>query len=265
VALLLALVRMATTLRTNQQMLAASQAEIVARSQAQQALQATLTERDGLDEQMRTLLEQHRAAKEHARSRAQTLLDDTTSLVSGPLSEVVDRVRTVQSTATSIERQVADADGVTAQVVEQAREVDAVILKLADSLHRIGGVASVINGLANQTNLLALNATIEAVRAGDAGRSFSVVASEVKELSRDTARFTEEIASIIESLRSDATAVTVAINAMSDGIGGIDTATAMIREEVSEQRSALEQLTRQAEQAITQARHIGDGHTTVKG
>ena len=148
---------------------------------------------------------------------------------------------------------------------EQAIEADAVVLKLADSLHRVGGVASVINGLANQTNLLALNATIEAVRAGEAGRSFSVVASEVKELSRDTARFTEEIASIIDSLRSDATAVTVAINAMSDGIGGIGTATAMIREEVSEQRTALEQLTRQAEQAITQARRIGDGHTLVKG
>ena len=56
-----------------------------------------------------------------------------------------------------------------------------------------------------------------------------------------------------------------AINAMSDGIGGIGNATAMIREEVSEQRSALEQLTRQAEQAITQARRIGDGHTLVRG
>jgi methyl-accepting chemotaxis protein len=172
---------------------------------------------------------------------------------------VAAQVHTVQSTATSIERQVADADGVTARVVERAREMDAVVFKLADSLHRVGGVASVIGGLANQTNLLALNATIEAARAGEAGRGFSVVASEVKELSRDTARATEEIASIIDSLRTDATEVTAAISAMTEGIGGIGTATAMIRAEVFQQRGALDQLNRQAREAIAQAHQIGSG------
>jgi hypothetical protein len=258
-ALAVALIRMAITLRANQRMLAANRSEIDARDRAQEALQATLAERDELDEQMRTLLAQQRAAEGLARGRAQTLLDDTTSLVSGPLSEVAAQVHTVQSTATSIERQVADADGVTARVVDQAREMDRVVLKLAESLHRVGGVASVIGGLANQTNLLALNATIESARAGEAGRSFSVVAGEVKQLSRDTARFTEEITSIIDSLRADAAEVTAAINTMTDGIGGIGTATSMIRAEVWQQRGALDQLNWQAEQAIAQARQIGTG------
>jgi hypothetical protein len=258
-AMIVAMARMAITLRANHRMIAAIRAEIEDRDQAHQALQTSLAERDELDDQMRTLLAQQRAAEELARGRAQVLLDDTTSLVSGPLSAVAAQVHTVQSTATSIERQVANADGVTAHVVEQAHDVDQVVLKLAESLHRVGGVASIIGGLANQTNLLALNATIESARAGEAGRSFSVVAAEVKQLSRDTARFTEEITSIIGSLREDATAVTVAIHAMTDGIGGVGTATAMIRDEVSQQRGALEQLNRQAEQAMTQARRIGGG------
>ncbi|MBB4197219.1 hypothetical protein GGD83_001005 [Rhodoblastus sphagnicola] len=57
---------------------------------------------------------------------------------------------------------------------------------LADSMSGLRNVLRVIDSIAGQTNLLALNATIEAARAGDAGRGFSVVASEVKKLATNT-------------------------------------------------------------------------------
>jgi methyl-accepting chemotaxis protein len=75
---------------------------------------------------------------------------------------------------------------------------------LAKVVQSIDEVVRFIQSIARQTNLLALNATIEAARAGAAGRGFSVVASEVKALSVQTAKATEDIAKEIAAIQSSA-------------------------------------------------------------
>lgn len=65
--------------------------------------------------------------------------------------------------------------------------------KLEEEFKAIHQLLRMIDSVANQTNLLALNATIEAARAGEAGKGFSVVASEVKELSKNTKKVNTEI------------------------------------------------------------------------
>src|SRR5918997_6032268 len=78
----------------------------------------------------------------------------------------------------------------------------------AAAMNQVQTVSSTIETIARKTNMLALNATIEAARAGDAGRSFAVVAAEVKKLAHDTRSATSQIASTIGELTREASAVT---------------------------------------------------------
>ncbi len=81
----------------------------------------------------------------------------------------------------------------------------------ASAMNQVQMVSSTIETIARKTNMLALNATIEAARAGDAGRSFAVVAAEVKKLAHDTRSATSQIASTIGELTREAGAVTTEI------------------------------------------------------
>jgi methyl-accepting chemotaxis protein len=79
------------------------------------------------------------------------------------------------------------------RAVEVAQNSRQAISSLLEMTSKIGSVTDLINDIANRTNLLALNATIEAARAGEAGRGFAIVAAEVKSLSAQTRRATDEI------------------------------------------------------------------------
>jgi len=77
------------------------------------------------------------------------------------------------------------------------------IENLSKRVANIGKILSVIDEVAEQTNLLALNASIIAAQAGNRGKSFSVVAGEIKDLAKRTGNHTREISEIILGVREE--------------------------------------------------------------
>lgn len=79
-------------------------------------------------------------------------------------------------------------------------ETIAVIRKAASGVSGIGGMIDVIHDVADKTNLLAMNAAIQAAHAGSAGKSFAVVAVEIRKLAETTGRNVNDIAATLKSI-----------------------------------------------------------------
>jgi methyl-accepting chemotaxis protein len=177
-------------------------------------------------------------------------------VVSGAADEVSRNVQTVSAGAQEMGasiRQIAhnanEAATVAGQAVDAVRTTTDTITRLGESSRMIGDVVKVITSIAEQTNLLALNATIEAARAGEAGRGFAVVANEVKDLSQETARATEDISRRVEAIQADTAGAVAAIEGVSQVIAQINDYQTTIATAVEEQTATTGEMDRNVAEA----------------
>ncbi|HKL79790.1 MAG TPA: methyl-accepting chemotaxis protein, partial [Mobilitalea sp.] len=97
-------------------------------------------------------------------------------------------------------KEVSELTNVTNENIKVTKDTIRDIEELELESKAITEIIEVINDIAEQTNLLSLNASIEAARAGDAGRGFSVVADEIRNLSNKSVTAATEIEQIIRKI-----------------------------------------------------------------
>lgn len=155
----------------------------------------------------------------------------------------------LNASISEIARQIADSSVACQKAVEDVMRTNITVSELASAASEIGEVVSLITSIAEQTNLLALNATIEAARAGEAGKGFAVVASEVKSLANQTARATEDIAKRIDAIQQNTGAAVKAINSVSTTVSNVNEISGRIATAVQQQEGATGEIARNVSDA----------------
>ena len=84
------------------------------------------------------------------------------------------------------------------------------ILELSDFVQSISSTVGLVEDIAEQTNLLALNAAVEAARAGEHGKGFAVVASEIRKLADESKQATSKIITLINDIQQTANSTVLA-------------------------------------------------------
>jgi methyl-accepting chemotaxis protein len=156
-----------------------------------------------------------------------------------------------------------EAARVAGEAVQVAAATTATIGKLGDSSAEISNVVKAITAIAEQTNLLALNATIEAARAGEAGKGFAVVASEVKDLAQETARATGDISQRVEAIQANTVGAVQAIEQITAVIARISDFQTTIASAVEQQTATTAEVTRNVSNAADGARDISSNVSGV--
>jgi methyl-accepting chemotaxis protein len=241
-----------------------------------EALNRTLESTESVIRMISVRAEELAAAANGLIARSEKVATTTAEVTSqvnsaaGGISRVGEEIGTVAAGAEEMSGAVADiarnatlAAEVAGSAVTVASRTRETIAKLGESSREVGEVVKLIDSIAEQTNLLALNATIEAARAGEAGKGFAVVAGEVKDLSGETAKATQEIARRIDAIQSDTDSAVSAIEEIAGVVERINDFQSQIAAAVEEQSATTSEIDRTATLVATSTRAVSEGINAV--
>jgi len=165
-------------------------------------------ERSSRKEMIQLLIDQMQVSTTHLTSALQRLTGDgETGQSDGDLVSMVQ----IADLTRQIKENVQDGVGYINKSLEQMKEIEtssAVTLQgiksLTEQIGSIWDIVTIISTITDQTKIIAFNAELEAASAGETGRSFEIVAGEIRRLADNTVDSTKKIRSKIEEIQSTA-------------------------------------------------------------
>lgn len=188
-----------------------------------------------------------------------THISSASDETSGRVQSVAIGVEELVASFSEVNTQVSEASTIAGKAAEEAENTSVIVTGLSEAAAEIENVVKLISDIAEQTNLLALNATIEAARAGEAGRGFAVVASEVKELASQTAKATDGISESIRNVQNSTGQAVSAIEKITSTINQINEITTAISSAVEEQSVTTNEMSENMQLAADGVRTINEG------
>lgn len=155
---------------------------------------------------------------------AETQANDASELAE-TMSGFVDKIKESNSFGETIVFSAVSAQGLTEEgtrlmesSISQMDKINTIVKESVDKVKQldtqskeISNLVGVIQSIAEQTNLLALNAAIEAARAGEHGKGFAVVASEVRKLAEQVTLSVSDITGIVSSIQKESNNVVLSL------------------------------------------------------
>jgi len=201
-------------------------------------------------------------------SASMTDTDESIHAISSSAAEMSNSIDTVTSSIQEMNSSLAEVSRnclteltTTNAAAQQANDAVEQMERLKSASKKVSSILDTITDIADQTNLLALNATIEAARAGAAGKSFAVVATEVKELARQTSTAVSDISGQIVEMQQSSNAVIKTVSQITRVIGDINAISNTISSAVEEQSVTMNQISRNMGEANSAASEIAGNVT----
>jgi len=176
--------------------------------------------------------------------RRATSVNEASEQMQANVSTMASAIEEFAASIAEVNQQMANANTISSEAVSASDKGSKAIEELSMSSRQIEDVVNLINDIAEQTNLLALNATIEAARAGEAGKGFAVVASEVKSLANQTAQATDRITAQINDMQSVTDVAVGAIKTTGETIERLSSVMVGVASAVEEQQATTNEISR---------------------